>query len=407
MRSLQSELGRLFPESISQTREHARKPKKPSKRTSQLRLFEIKPIIVDSAIKDRALRYSDLRGAKLVFPQGFWIIEKIELRGKNNPVILHTTRHEYGKRLPGVTDLSIFKRRDLKQVWLNDALKSHIKSYEVDLLAELKKRIKKKEELKKKIEKKEKLAKEKRIKELAIELDKKRQLAKERSLAEEKRKAEFEKQRQNEIAESKRIEEALYQKRVKLEHEKKVMFNQYTGGEHIFSLGIYHPWHHGHNPNFDRYSGLLLDLKNKNSNAIHFFYENIVNHLGSGPFAVAVIPSHSPSSERSGVHLIADKLTETKHWTNAADVIVRTKEIRKLSQGGIRNRSVHQQSMKITNNYLIKDKGVLLLDDITTSGNSLEVGKDLLMDAGAKFVICVAFGRTEHENSISTFDFNF
>jgi predicted amidophosphoribosyltransferase len=37
---------------------------------------------------------------------------------------------------------------------------------------------------------------------------------------------------------------------------------------------------------------------------------------------------------------------------------------------------------------------VLLLDDVTTSGSSLEACKRLLLDAGAAAVKCAALGRT-------------
>lgn len=47
--------------------------------------------------------------------------------------------------------------------------------------------------------------------------------------------------------------------------------------------------------------------------------------------------------------------------------------------------------------HLIKGKNVLLLDDVRTTGNSLSACKQVLEEAGALTVQCLALGQTQWE----------
>lgn len=74
--------------------------------------------------------------------------------------------------------------------------------------------------------------------------------------------------------------------------------------------------------------------------------------------------------------------------------LVRTQKHEKLAHGGDRSKDSHIKSMEIRNASLIKGKNVLLLDDVTTSGNSLEAGCELLLKAGEQSVRRAAIGKT-------------
>ena len=74
--------------------------------------------------------------------------------------------------------------------------------------------------------------------------------------------------------------------------------------------------------------------------------------------------------------------------------LVRHSKIAKLTNGGDRNQEVHLQSIHLENSHLIEGKTVLILDDVTTTYNSLFACQKILLDHGAKKVNCLAIGET-------------
>jgi predicted amidophosphoribosyltransferase len=72
----------------------------------------------------------------------------------------------------------------------------------------------------------------------------------------------------------------------------------------------------------------------------------------------------------------------------------RTKRIAKLAHGGDRSEEVHLNSVAVADASLIKGKDVLLLDDVTKTGNSLRACEKILLAAGAESVTCVTMGKT-------------
>ncbi len=82
--------------------------------------------------------------------------------------------------------------------------------------------------------------------------------------------------------------------------------------------------------------------------------------------------------------------------TNGGACLVRHKSIAKKATGGDRSIEVDLNSIRVEDADCIKGKRVLLLDDVTTSGNSLLACRRLLLQAGAADVKMVALGRTTH-----------
>jgi predicted amidophosphoribosyltransferase len=170
--------------------------------------------------------------------------------------------------------------------------------------------------------------------------------------------------------------------------------NDYQG---IFYLGKYHPYREkdtgNKNPYFDNWSGYILDLKQKKESAIQLFFKELNPMIESG-IAIAVVPSHDPDSTlQSGIYKLAQELANNNR-IDATHCLKRHTKIRKLSHGGDRNIGIHLQSIRVENNYLIQKQAVCLLDDISTTGNSLEACRQLLLQAGAKMVKCIALGKT-------------
>jgi predicted amidophosphoribosyltransferase len=74
--------------------------------------------------------------------------------------------------------------------------------------------------------------------------------------------------------------------------------------------------------------------------------------------------------------------------------LIRKKTIDKLAYGGSRDISVQLDSLGVNENMTIEGDVVLLVDDVTTSGASLEACKEILLNYGAKRVAMLALGQS-------------
>lgn len=160
----------------------------------------------------------------------------------------------------------------------------------------------------------------------------------------------------------------------------------------------YHPcyFREEENPYFDEWSEKLLKLKHKEQKVVDFWDGQLEEHLNDEVFAIAVVPSSSSENKISGIHLVAQKIVQSGQLnrTDATSCLIRHQSIDKLALGGSRELANHTNSIEVINRHLIKNKNVLLLDDISTTGNSLLACKELLLKAGASKVKCVALGKT-------------
>lgn len=105
-----------------------------------------------------------------------------------------------------------------------------------------------------------------------------------------------------------------------------------------------------------------------------------------------VPPHHANTDNRRSIW----KLTRFS-WTIKElfdkDIIIRTRDIESLHSGGSRSIEVHLNSLAI--NKDIVGRKIIVMDDVTTSGGSLEAARTLLEKAGAKEVILFAFAKTK------------
>ncbi len=157
-------------------------------------------------------------------------------------------------------------------------------------------------------------------------------------------------------------------------------------------LGVYHPKRRGSNKDFDERSRQILRLKDRDGQAIASFYKIIEPLLGSG-FSVAVVPSRDATRTGSGIRDVAQRLAVNGR-SDATSCLVRHTTIPKLACGGDRRVEVHLGSISVVGAHLIRSREVLLLDDITTTGNSFRACRMLLEQNGAALVKCLALAQT-------------
>ncbi len=109
-------------------------------------------------------------------------------------------------------------------------------------------------------------------------------------------------------------------------------------------------------------------------------------------YLFCLVPSHkSKTNNKSAVYYMARFSKFIRNYFDK-DIITRTKTIDKLASGGDRSIETQIGSLKVSKK--VKGKKVVVIDDVTTTGNSLIASKQLLLKAGAKEVILFAFAKT-------------
>lgn len=166
----------------------------------------------------------------------------------------------------------------------------------------------------------------------------------------------------------------------------------------IAVYGDYLPWgvHRsagGDRSNYPEYSGKILDLKDGKDAGVAYFRDQIATELMDG-IVIVTVPSHDPAKLGVGLKKLVAELVSDSTRVDGSDCLVRTKKIDKLARGGDRGKEVHLNSVSVARVPLIKGKDVLLLDDVTKTGNSLNACRDLLLAAGARSVECATIGKT-------------
>lgn len=174
------------------------------------------------------------------------------------------------------------------------------------------------------------------------------------------------------------------------------------------ALGDYHPyWIHGErNLAFDKHSGFCLSLKDpKNrdfSKAVTYFTTRMLAYFVAqkGDFRAEfiAIPSHTAGAHSAGMRRVLDGVCKHDRRISVRhECLRRTKTIEKLAAGGRRATFVHLDSMEFD-----RGRGTpslkIIVDDVTTTGNSLEAAVTLVRGENAGAVVsCLVFGKTMHE----------
>lgn len=164
------------------------------------------------------------------------------------------------------------------------------------------------------------------------------------------------------------------------------------------------------NPYHNEYSQRILRLKNDDNEEIEYFsnklYSAIIKEINykdeifkalEKPDYITCIPSHEENRISKGLSQIVSLLCAKFECKNACGALVRKKPINKLANGGCRDIEVHLDSISLNSNIMpqVKDKTyiVYLIDDVTTSGNSMLACKKKLEDNGYN-VRCIALAKT-------------
>lgn len=145
------------------------------------------------------------------------------------------------------------------------------------------------------------------------------------------------------------------------------------------------------NPLFDVYSGRILDLKEGKPKAIRYFY-NLLNEEICDGVTICVVPSSDKEKQITGMTQLGEMLAQNNR-INKVYYLRRRESVDKLAMGGKRDRWVHMKSITTLEDMDITGDVVLLMDDVTTTGNSLYTCREILLQNGAGQVEMFALGK--------------
>ena len=169
-----------------------------------------------------------------------------------------------------------------------------------------------------------------------------------------------------------------------------------TRNGRVALCGLYHRYRNPDNtknPSFDMYSGRILDLKEKKEIGISYFYSLLDVEL-CRDISLCVVPSHIASlRNESGIAELARRLARNGR-IDKVDYLLRTKTIDKLAYGGCRDIRIQLESICVNDEMSVDGDVVLIVDDVTTSGASLEACKEILVNHGASRVAMLALGQS-------------
>lgn len=159
---------------------------------------------------------------------------------------------------------------------------------------------------------------------------------------------------------------------------------------------------------FEEHHGIsekIIAFKNGNTDAIDFFCrimkevldERFKDNLsGLGEYTVCIMPAHDRGMYSVGLRMLAQFLVDTYGMTDGKALVQRIKTHDRNANGGDRSLAGQLQTLAVDDRYEVADKKVLLLDDVTTSGNSILAVKKLLTDRGNNWFVSLALGRTTY-----------
>ena len=145
------------------------------------------------------------------------------------------------------------------------------------------------------------------------------------------------------------------------------------------------------NPLFDVYSGKILDLKEGRETAIQYFFNLLDFEICEG-VTICIVPSSNADNKNSGMSMLGERLAKNGR-KNGVYYLNRQRTIEKLATGGDRSIDVHLQSINVITDMNIQGDIVLLMDDVTTTGNSLYSCREILIENGADKVEMFALGK--------------
>lgn len=173
--------------------------------------------------------------------------------------------------------------------------------------------------------------------------------------------------------------------------------------DQIYSICDYPPYRGGSNPDINRNTYKIMDLKSasaQNHDAVVIEFgkrlndgtKRLADSLGITTLQVAIVPSSEQGKVSVGLEAMLNHVQDVNIIYNEK-FIVRDVTVPKAHLGGGRS---YQKNIDSVSVHVKPDPNIplLLIDDVSTSGNSLNSCREILLKSGVKRVYMVTIGRT-------------
>lgn len=149
----------------------------------------------------------------------------------------------------------------------------------------------------------------------------------------------------------------------------------------------------------DHNSEDILKVKSKDLTKLDYFKSKLLDVLDHNcKFTICTIPS-SHKDEINGITIIAKELCKSNsNWEDGTEFIKRTKDISQKHLGEYPEYENEEQSI-IIDKEKIEGKLILVLDDICTKGQAIDIIRNKLKEAKAKRIVIITLGKTKHNRT--------
>lgn len=138
----------------------------------------------------------------------------------------------------------------------------------------------------------------------------------------------------------------------------------------------------------------------------YFLSQSYLSGLIQNIDLVTVYPGHSKNSQNKILAQFSHILEKIQKNKFLPDLLIRhtTTSASHATSGATRDIYQQLSTIKLNDSYQsrIKEKRILVLDDFTTSGNSLETARLMLLNGGAQSVIGLAFAKYRNTHNVAT-----
>jgi predicted amidophosphoribosyltransferase len=154
----------------------------------------------------------------------------------------------------------------------------------------------------------------------------------------------------------------------------------------------------------DEHSKNIIKFKSGDPDAVNYFASILIpllhgSSLKQSNFYIATVPSSTQGKAHPGFTQLIKLLSAEFRIENPnSNILKRTESKTPAHLGGSRSKTDLLNTMGLSTELSkkISGKSVLLLDDVTTTTNSLKAGIDLLINAKAHVIVAIALGKTQH-----------
>lgn len=102
---------------------------------------------------------------------------------------------------------------------------------------------------------------------------------------------------------------------------------------------------------------------------------------------IARVPGHLNTSEKTGLDLFIEKLLKMVEIGDGSSLLMRQSDVQKSTTSLSRNENNHIATISVSDIEQVRNRNFILIDDVRTSGASLDACAQILIKNGAKSVI--------------------